>query len=288
MEIKAGTDPIAVPRRHKHSYSAVVARVLGDCMQWSGIQRLLLRRPATHFVYLHHVQDLAWFEKLLSDLSRDFEFIDHDEGVRRIRSGQNVRPAVTFSFDDAFASCEPAMKALERSGTRGLIYICPDLVGLDDDEVSRFFGSPQPEGVLGWDCISAIKGSGHLIGSHTKTHRNLATLSTGELVDELENCRSVILAKLGTCDHFAWPYGRMQFFSDRAYQIAVDAGYRSIASGIRGSHRTATQGMLFRHVIHPGQTAESVKRFIALSLAGLDGHARSRKWVMMSNTKKTD
>ena len=106
-------------------------------MQWSGIQRLLLRRPATHFVYLHHVQDLAWFEKLLSDLSRDFEFIDHDEGVRRIRSGQNVRPAVTFSFDDAFASCEPAMKALERSGTRGLIYICPDLVGLDDDEVSR-------------------------------------------------------------------------------------------------------------------------------------------------------
>ena len=282
METPAYPNPLAASRRHKHRYSAVAASVLGNCIQWSGLQSYLLRRPAIHLVYLHHTHDFAWLERLLLDLERDFEFIDHDEAVTRIRNGNPGKPALSFSFDDGFASCKRAVEILERFGTRGLIYICPGLVGKDASGVTQFFGGQQPEGVLDWDGIIAIKSAGHLIGSHTITHRNMAKLSESELTDELEASRQTILSKLGICDHFAWPFGRMQFFSYHAFQLAVNAGHKSIASGIRGSHRVATDGMLFRHVIHPGQTAESLKRFIALSLAGLDGHARSRKWIASS------
>lgn len=272
-------------RKHKHRYAALAASVLGNCMQWSGVQSYLLRRPAIHLVYLHHTPDFAWLERLLLDLSRDFVFIDHDEAVSRIRSGKEGKPAISFSFDDGFASCKPAVKVLEQFGTRGLIYICPGLVGRDDPGVAQFFGGQQPEGVLDWDSIIAIKSAGHLIGSHTVTHRNLAKLPPSELSEELESSRQIILSELGICDHFAWPFGRMQFFSQQAFQFAVMAGYKSIASGIRGSHRVASDGMLCRHVIHPGQTAESLKRFLALSLAGLDGHTRSRKWITASNAQ---
>ena len=102
-------------------------------MQWSGVQSYLLRRPAIHLIYLHHTPDFAWLERLLLDLSRDFDFIDHDEAVSRIRSGKEGKPAISFSFDAMLdcsmvgvCSCRAnAMKTAEGRVIRAL-----DLTGL--------------------------------------------------------------------------------------------------------------------------------------------------------------
>jgi peptidoglycan/xylan/chitin deacetylase (PgdA/CDA1 family) len=144
----------------------------------------------------------------------------------------------------------------------------------------------QPEGVLGWEELEELQKRGHQIGSHTRRHPNLAKATDQELTDEIVFSRELIVARLGKCDHFAWPYGRKQFFSEKANITAIKAGYCSVASGIRGSHSGASDGVILRHVIHPNQTASSLKQIMAISLTGFDGHRAARQWVYSTNQRR--
>ena len=208
-----------------------------------------------------------------------FELTTHDQAVERIRSGVHPRPAVSFSFDDGFLSVADALSILEKHQTRGLVFVCSKLAGLDEDGVARFFGNRQPEGVLNWESLRCLRAAGHLIGSHTETHANLAKIDYEKLHEELHSSRHRIVKELGDCEHFAWPYGRRAFISERALKIAQAAGYRSIASGIRGSHSRPSAGILLRQLIDCGQTVESTKVFIAMSMLGIDKHSQARKWA---------
>jgi peptidoglycan/xylan/chitin deacetylase (PgdA/CDA1 family) len=273
-------------RRHSYPLSGSIVMALGTALRWTGVQRSLLSRPATHLLFLHHVERVGWFNSLVEELKQDFEFISHEEAVKRIRTGVHKSPAISFSFDDGFSSCAKAAEVLERYGTSGMLYVCSDLVGCDEAGVTAFFGNAQPEGVLNWNELVELQNRGHQIGSHTRRHFNLALASEQQLYDEIIVSRELIVKRLGRCDHFAWPYGRKQFFSQKAYDTAFEAGYRSIASGIRGSHTGAADGVILRHVIHPNQAARSVKELMAISLAGLDGHRLSRQWVYNTNQRR--
>ena len=75
-----------------------------------------------------------------------------------------------------------------------------------------------------WAQLREMRDAGMVIGSHTKGHPDLLTVSPDRLWDELAGSRSVIEAQLGTApDVLAYPSGR---FSAKIAELAQKAGYR--------------------------------------------------------------
>jgi hypothetical protein len=57
-----------------------------------------------------------------------------------------------------------------------------------------------------------------------------------QLVDEIAQSRDVLRRRLGEAVHFAWPYGSFADISVQAANAVFDAGFSSLASGVRGCH----------------------------------------------------
>jgi peptidoglycan/xylan/chitin deacetylase (PgdA/CDA1 family) len=77
-----------------------------------------------------------------------------------------------------------------------------------------------------WQEVRALSDSGMDIGSHTRTHRVLDTLSADELADELGKSRGELEARLGIqIRTIAYPVGRSVADSATIRAALVKAGY---------------------------------------------------------------
>lgn len=80
---------------------------------------------------------------------------------------------------------------------------------------------------LNWEEVRALFHAGIEIGAHTASHRNLVSLSPGELRTELAAPKERIERELGiTCDAIAYPFGGILDISAFVVDTAQDAGYR--------------------------------------------------------------
>lgn len=76
---------------------------------------------------------------------------------------------------------------------------------------------------MGWDTLAELSGAGVEIGSHTRSHARLPTLSDAALADELESSKSTIAAWTGVDPRaLAYPYGD---YDARTAEAAGVAGY---------------------------------------------------------------
>lgn len=200
-----------------------------------------LQRPRVHLVYTHSlpVRFERQFDRLLGKLKEHHDLVGYSEAVRRLREGRFARPTVAFSFDDGFASNVRAAEILERHGATGCFFVCTGLVGLTDpDDVRRFFRMPKAtlQSAMTWSDLDRLRSSGHEIGGHTVSHRDLASLTTDEIDFEIGASFSTLQRHLGDVKHFAWPYGRFDNFTPSAARATFDAGYETCASAERGAH----------------------------------------------------
>jgi peptidoglycan/xylan/chitin deacetylase (PgdA/CDA1 family) len=90
--------------------------------------------------------------------------------------------------------------------------------------------------MMDWSDVENLLGRGHEIGGHTVSHRDLAQLSPPELHDEIAGSFDMLHGRLGSVEHFAWPYGRFPTFTPEAASCVYASGYRSCASALRGCH----------------------------------------------------
>ena len=197
--------------------------------------------PSVHVLLMHDVRkkDHDRFRRLLRRLSNDYELVAYRQAVAMIRSGKVEKPTLSFSFDDGYRSCWDAAEILEQFGVTAMFFVCPSIIESSISEQAhvcreRMLREPTP--FLTWSEIESLKNRGHEFGSHTLTHPRVDTLRSGQLHDELGASKIRIAKKLGSCEHFAWPYGRFAHFSAAAYLASLDVGYQTIASGERGSH----------------------------------------------------
>jgi peptidoglycan/xylan/chitin deacetylase (PgdA/CDA1 family) len=161
---------------------------------------------------------------------------------------------IALTFDDGFRSNMAAAEELSRRGVSACFYMPTGVIGLtQQDQVDSFFGRRQAEGVMTWDDLEHLTSLGHVIGSHCVHHRPLAdAASKAEAEEEVKLSVQTLRERLGTCDHFAWPFGGLRHApTSDVVRWCAEAGVVA-ASGVRGRNtdRTFTRtGYLLRDAV---------------------------------------
>ena len=115
--------------------------------------------------------------------------------------------AVAITFDDGFCNfavdAAPLLKELPVT-----LFVVTDHVGRSNE-----WGGRQARGIptlplLDWPALSRLAESGVTLGSQSRTHRDLATISPEAIDDELAGGAEVLQRETGVAPElFAYPYG---------------------------------------------------------------------------------
>jgi len=192
-------------------------------------------------VYGHYLpeENVDRFRTLLASLQKRYDFVSYSDAIERLNNGPIDRPMMAFSFDDGYESAGRAARVLEEFGATCCLFVLPSVVGNKSEaDVADFFRAPASdiEPLLGWDELEDLQSRGHEIGSHTMTHVALADLTRDQLDAELHESKALITDRLGSCDHFAWPFGRLNCLPESGLDAIKQAGYVSCSSAVRGHH----------------------------------------------------
>ncbi len=148
---------------------------------------------------------------------------------------------LAITFDDAYRSVlELARPVLEELGVVASVYVPTGFAGqatpMTWPGIDMWLGGAHERELLplGWDELGLLADAGWEVGSHTRTHPHLTTLTDDEaLAAELADSRAAVADALGQpCRSLAYPYGDMD---RRVVAMARHTGYE--AGGAIGSTR---------------------------------------------------
>ncbi len=89
--------------------------------------------------------------------------------------------------------------------------------------------APRERLMLDWDQVRELRRQGHVVGSHTVTHPNLAQVNHDDAAREIRESRRTLEGKLGApVYHFSYPSPILQpHWSAGTTASCVDSGYRT-------------------------------------------------------------
>ena len=117
--------------------------------------------------------------------------------------------AVALAFDDGFANLDScAIPHLVEAGLTATVFVVTDCIGGTNSwEFKSNSGVPLLP-LLDWSNLALLHERGFRIGSHSRTHARLTTLSSSEIGDELSGSVERVKAELGFEPAlFAYPFG---------------------------------------------------------------------------------
>ncbi|MCA9269291.1 MAG: polysaccharide deacetylase family protein, partial [Planctomycetales bacterium] len=177
-------------------------------LRWWLRRRAVRRRMAPIAVlFYHRVADDRpgpWtmscrdFARQIDWLERNFELVSLEETQRRLRNGQNDRPAVAITFDDGYAdNCRYALPLLAQRRIPTTYFVTTQHILHGQPfphDVAR--GAPLKPNTL--SQLRELAGSTIEIGAHTRTHCDLgATRSPHKLYDEVVAAGEELQSALG-------------------------------------------------------------------------------------------
>jgi peptidoglycan/xylan/chitin deacetylase (PgdA/CDA1 family) len=139
----------------------------------------------------------------------------------------------------------------ERDRTKAFLagcYACATLTG-DDQELFLRSMETQLEVeeigagrrlMMNWDELRQLQGAGHIVGSHTVTHPNVAQIDEELVFREMSDAKTTLEENLGrTIEHFSYPAPCLQpHWTEATIAIARKVGYRTAVTSMRGSARS--------------------------------------------------
>jgi peptidoglycan/xylan/chitin deacetylase (PgdA/CDA1 family) len=199
-------------------------------------------RPGVRIVHYHYVfQDQRdGFARQLELFRQEYAPVSLTEAVGRLRSGGVEGRELAVTFDDGFRNqLEHAVPLLADAGITACFFLVTDLVGAAGAVAETFCRDrlhlPAAVEPLSWDEAAELVRLGHEVGSHTRSHPNLAALDPDGLREELQGSRDELERRLGApVAHFSAPYGDQARFSAAVPAAACEAGYESCLSAQRG------------------------------------------------------
>jgi peptidoglycan/xylan/chitin deacetylase (PgdA/CDA1 family) len=101
--------------------------------------------------------------------------------------------------------------------------------------VAQPAGELQSAELMSWEQVRAMRAAGHGIGSHTISHRVLATLSPEAQADEIKDSKRNLEAILSReVSSFAYPVGGPQHINEHSVRLAREAGYQQAFTFLTG------------------------------------------------------
>lgn len=192
-----------------------------------------------HYINLvRKKEDPAQFENLLKELYIYFDFLPFETACTKIINHESVpRPAIAFTFDDAFAECyDEIAPLLEKYNTNACFFVNPGVIEVDDHTRSKFLKSrlliTNDKTFMTWSQISDLHKRGHVIGNHTMNHIALKGLSYEDNLIEILEGKHELERRLNfECKYFAIPYGGGSgYFDDNGIKATLATHELSFAS----------------------------------------------------------
>jgi len=191
-----------------------------------------------HFLSRNTDGGVKRFESLLRELRQFSEFLNVEDAVRLVESGECRKfggVGLAFTFDDGFLDCYQGLApALHRYGVNACFFVNPGFVDGSDEYrrnfTERVVFTPGKKSMT-WMQIADLHKQGFLIGNHTVDHCRLSLLGKVEIEKQILDGKARIEAKLDSkVEYFAWPYGQESDFNLTALEVAKSA-HRYIFSG---------------------------------------------------------
>lgn len=198
------------------------------------------QEPRLLFLSFHFTfeSDRENLRDILSVLSKHYHFISYSEAVLKWKNKEIDKNYVCFSSDDGFENYTIAAEIMKEFNATGIVFICPSMVGETNSEKIAQFNADRLNGpsmpFLNWDQIEYLVKEGHEFGNHTFSHFDQAKISKTRSQEEIGKTHEIIKSKLGSCKHFAWPYGKPNRIQDASLELVKDLAYDSSASTVRG------------------------------------------------------
>ncbi len=145
---------------------------------------------------------------------------------------------VALTFDDGYLdNLRYAAPVLAEWQIPATIFLIADRMG----ETLRPEDDPNEERLMTWDEAGTLAAQGVALGSHTLTHRRLASLDEEEQRREIVESKETIESRLGhQASAFAYPFGSLLDYNETSVRLVREAGYRLAVSnrfGVNGRTR---------------------------------------------------
>jgi peptidoglycan/xylan/chitin deacetylase (PgdA/CDA1 family) len=116
----------------------------------------------------------------------------------------------------------------------------------------------SPRLMMTWDEVRALRQAGHIVGSHTLSHPNVAHVSDAELQREVKESGRRLEQRLGApVTHFSYPWPTLQpHWTARTTTVAREAGYRTAVTCTPGAVRRRHDPLSLRRVAAPQEAGE--------------------------------
>jgi len=115
--------------------------------------------------------------------------------------------------------------------------------------------TPKDSLMMNWDQIRELHRSGHIIGSHTLTHPNLAYVRDQDLYRELIESKRRLEKELGgPVVHFSYPSPILEpHYAERTMVATKQVGYRTAVTCTSGPVRTGDNPLSLKRIWVPSQ-----------------------------------
>jgi peptidoglycan/xylan/chitin deacetylase (PgdA/CDA1 family) len=195
-------------------------------------------------LYFHRLEvgEHDKFEHLVRKLRSNAYQLIGDPTERLTATGK----AAWLSFDDNYRSWHSSLGLLDRLGVKATFYVntSPMRGVASQEETDTYFDRIRHRGervALSPSELKDLAASGHTIGGHTHTHRNLAALTTDEALADISRNLDCLEEHLGTrAAHFAVPFGLRRYFPRRLLPRLRELGIKTIAYATPGMQYAAS------------------------------------------------
>lgn len=202
--------------------------------------------PFLRCLYCHYVFDdqVDRFREILESLLGVGRFVDTSTCMRMLGGEEPITgPTFHLSFDDGFRNIRTnAAPVLADLDIPAIAFVPSQIVGADYErtreyclEVTRYRAVVE---MLSWPEARELPDFGIEIGSHTRTHARLSSISdrTEQLTEEISGSKTDLEEKLDRpCRYISWPYGEAGDIDDAAIAVVQEAGYDGCFSAVRGT-----------------------------------------------------
>lgn len=154
-----------------------------------------------------------------------------------------------ISFDDGYESVwTRAWPVLEKQHLRSMLFIATDTI----DGRMRFdnqFAGPYSPAPLQWEQIRQLAAAGMELGSHSKTHRRMTSLTEAQMQEEARDSRERIREMTGqNVDGFSYPFGDHGSFDQNTEKALKEAGYTKAYTNLMGPARAVSVPWRIRRI----------------------------------------